>query len=152
MLVLGIGNYLMGDEGVGVHVVRALEAEGLPPEVTLVDGGTGGFHLLEYLQTHDPIVMIDATMDDRPAGTVSVVVPKYPADYPRTLTAHEFGLKDLIDAAAITGAQPVVHLVTVSIEHMTPMCVELSPPVAAAIPTVIATVRRLVADLDRRAE
>jgi hydrogenase maturation protease len=83
---------------------------------------------------------------------VSVVVPKYPADYPRTLTAHEFGLKDLIDAAAITGAQPVVHLVTVSIEHMTPMCVELSPPVAAAIPTVIATVRRLVADLDRRAE
>jgi hydrogenase maturation protease len=150
MLVLGIGNYLMGDEGVGVHVVRALEAEGLPPGVTLVDGGTGGFHLLEYLQTHDPIVMIDATMDDRPAGTVSVVIPKYPTDYPRTLTAHEFGLKDLIDAAAITGAQPTVHLVTVSIEQMTPMYVELSPAVAAAVPKVIETVRRLIAELDRR--
>lgn len=143
-LVLGIGNYLMGDEGLGVHVVRALERAGLPPHVTLLDGGTGGFHLLEYLQSHDPIVIVDAAMDDRPAGTVSVVTPRYPADYPRTLTAHEFGLKDLIDAAALTGASPTVLLVTVSIERMTPMHVELSAPVAAAVPDVIATVRSLV--------
>lgn len=143
--MLGIGNYLMGDEGVGVHVVRALEQEGLPAGVTLVDGGTGGFHLLGYLHVHDPIVMIDATMDGHPPGTVSVVVPRYPADYPRTLTAHEFGLKDLIDTAAISGASPSVHLVTVSIAEMTPMHIELSEPVRDAIPHVIERVRALIA-------
>jgi hydrogenase maturation protease len=145
LLVLGIGNYLMGDEGVGVHAVRALEQEGLPAGVTLVDGGTGGFHLLEYLHAHDPIVMIDATMDGHPPGTVSVVAPRYPSDYPRTLTAHEFGLKDLIDTAAISGATPTVHLVTVSIAEMTPMHIELSEPVRHAIPRVIERVRALIA-------
>lgn len=148
MLVLGIGNYLMGDEGVGVHAVRALEQDGvLPPDVTLLDGGTGGFHLLGYLQEHDPIVMIDATMDGKPAGSVSVVTPKYPKDYPKTLSAHDFGLKDLIESAAILGATPAVHLVTVSIDEMTPMYVELSPAVQAAVPEVVRVVQRLVAEL-----
>jgi hydrogenase maturation protease len=147
VLVLGIGNYLMGDEGVGVHAVRALEQLGLPQGATLVDGGTGGFHLLSFLQDYDPIVMIDATMDGKPAGSVSVVEPKYPKDYPKTLSAHDFGLKDLIESAAILGATPAVHLVTVSIAEMTPMHVDLSPPVQAAIPRVVQVVGDLVREL-----
>ena len=50
-LVLGLGNVIMGDEGVGVHVVRALEKHTLPAGVECLDGGTGGFILLEPLQT-----------------------------------------------------------------------------------------------------
>ena len=46
-LVVGVGNVLMGDEGVGVHVVRALETHALPAHVEYLDGGTGGFTLLE---------------------------------------------------------------------------------------------------------
>ncbi|MCR4376213.1 MAG: hydrogenase maturation protease, partial [Acidobacteria bacterium] len=100
-LVLGIGNLLMGDEGVGVRVVEALErARWRPDGVTLVDGGTGGFHLLEYLQEFTPIVMIDATLDGQPAGTVSVLRPKYASDFPRALTAHDIGLRDLVETAA----------------------------------------------------
>jgi hydrogenase maturation protease len=49
--VLGLGNVLMGDEGIGVYVVRALEQHKLPPNVECLDGGTGGFTLLEPLQT-----------------------------------------------------------------------------------------------------
>ena len=70
ILVLGIGNLLMGDEGVGVRAVERLQCEEWPEGVTVVDGGTGGFHLLEYLQSFSPIVMIDATMDGQPAGTL----------------------------------------------------------------------------------
>ena len=50
LLVLGIGNLLMGDEGVGVHAIRALEKERLPAGVEMLDGGTGGFHLLSCLR------------------------------------------------------------------------------------------------------
>lgn len=141
ILVLGIGNLLMGDEGVGVHAVRALVGAGLPPDVTVVDGGTGGFHLLAWLEAFDRIVMIDAALDERPAGTVSVSEPRYPADFPRTLTAHDIGLRDLVEAAALVGARPCIRLVTVSVDHLQPMDTELSPAVAAALPEVVATVR-----------
>jgi hydrogenase maturation protease len=59
-LVLGVGNLLLKDEGVGIHAVCALEKEDLPPDVSLMDGGTGGLHLLGWLQSYDRIIMIDS--------------------------------------------------------------------------------------------
>jgi hydrogenase maturation protease len=143
-LVLGIGNVLMGDEGIGVHVVRRLEGT-LPPHVALLDGGTGGFHLLGEIVGHDPIFMIDATMDGRPAGTVSVIEPRYSTDFPPTLTAHDIGLKDLIESSMLLGRYPRVHLVTVSIETIQPMTMTLSPAVEAAIPDVVDRIGELMA-------
>jgi len=144
-LVLGIGNLLMGDEGVGVHAAGALAHEAWPDTVTVVDGGTGGFHLLDYLRRYDPIVLIDATADGQPAGSVSVLHPKYASDFPRSLTAHDIGLRDLIESAALLGPLPSMALVTVSIDDIRSMVLTLSPPVAAAIPRVSAQVRALVA-------
>ncbi len=137
LLVLGIGNLLMGDEGVGVHVARELSRRALPPEVTVVDGGTGGFHLLSLFRDYDPVILVDATMDGQPAGTVSVVEPRYPSDFPPSLTAHDIGLRDLIEAAAITGTLPTMWLVTVSIDELQAMQTTLSPVVAAAVPRVV---------------
>jgi hydrogenase maturation protease len=143
-LVLGIGNLLMGDEGVGVHALRALEREQWPAGVELLDGGTGGFHLLEYLTRHRRLVMIDATMDGAPAGTVAVLRPRYASDFPRALTAHDIGLRDLIDSAALLGPLPDVTLVTVSIEEINSMVTDLSPAVAGAIPEVKRRVQEAV--------
>jgi hydrogenase maturation protease len=147
-LVLGIGNLLMGDEGVGVRVVEALARETWPPDVTLVDGGTGGFHLLEYLHDFNPIVMIDATMDGRPAGTVGTIRPRYASDFPRALTAHDIGLRDLVEAAQLTGVLPDIHLVTVSITEIKSMELTLSHDVAAAIPAACAAVREALASAE----
>src|ERR1039457_1243451 len=132
-LVLGIGNVLMGDEGVGSHAVVALERAGWPEGVEIVDGGTGGFHLLSHLLDHDRIVMIDATMDGQPPGTVSLLQPRYASDFPRSLTAHDIGLRDLVEAAALIGSLPVVDLVTVSIAEIRSMVTDLSPAVEAAL-------------------
>jgi hydrogenase maturation protease len=142
-LVLGIGNLLMGDEGVGVHAVRRLEGT-LPPHVTLLDGGTGGFHLLGELADHDPVFLIDATLDGRPPGTVSEIEPRYASDFPRTLTAHDIGLRDLVESAALLGRLPRIRLVTVSVGDLQPMEMTLSPEVAAAIPEVVQRIHRLV--------
>ena len=143
-LVLGIGNLLMGDEGVGVHALRAFARDPWPESVTLLDGGTGGFHLLEYLSDYPRIVMVDATMDGAPAGTVSVLTPRYASDFPRALTAHDIGLRDLIESAALLGPLPEITLVTVSIEEIRSMVTDLSAPVAAAIPLVRERVARAV--------
>ncbi len=131
VLVLGIGNVLMGDEGVGVHVVRRLQQIGVPAGVELLDGGTGSFNLLEAMQGAESIVLIDATMDGAPPGTVRRLVPRFSSDYPRTLTAHDIGLKDLLDAFHLLGQVPRVVLYAVSIGQ-TELGTELSPEVAAA--------------------
>ncbi len=145
-LVLGIGNVLMGDEGVGVHAIEYLQRESWPADVELVDGGTGGFHLLDYLSAKEPLVMIDATFDGKPVGTVTTLRPKYARDFPRALSAHDIGLRDLVEAAQLTGALPDVHLITVSIGIIRPMEMVLSPMVEAALPAVALAVRAALAD------
>jgi hydrogenase maturation protease len=143
-LVLGIGNLLMGDEAVGVRAIELLQTEDWPAHVTVVDGGTGGFHLMEYLREYSPIVMIDATMDGQPPGTVAVIRPKYASDFPRVLTAHDIGLRDLVETSALLGPLPNITLITVSIAEIKSMVIELSPAVAAALPAVAALVRRTI--------
>lgn len=146
ILVLGIGNVLMGDEGVGVQAVRALERDAWPEAVRCIDGGTGGFHLLAPLQDARRVILIDATVDGQPPGTVTVTRPRYASDFPRSLTAHDIGLRDLIDAASLAGGLPDITLVTVSIAGLQAMTTTLSPEVEAAIPVVRHLVRRMVAD------
>lgn len=143
-LILGIGNMLMGDEGVGVRAIERLQQEQWPEDVTVVDGGTGGFHLMEYLQEFRPIIMIDATMDGQPAGTLTVLRPKYASDFPRVLTAHDIGLRDLVETSALLGPLPDITLITVSIDEIKSMVMELSPAVEAALPGIAALVRRII--------
>lgn len=144
VLVLGVGNVLLGDEGVGVHVVRRLEGLEWPANVAIVDGGTGGFHLLSHLAGCDVAVMIDATLDGQPPGTVRVFEPRYASDYPRALSAHDIGLKDLVESADLLRQLPRVILVTVSVANVQPMSMALSPAVEAVVPAVAEQVRRLV--------
>ena len=65
VLLLGIGNILMGDEGVGIHAIERAESSISPNGWIPLDGGTGGFHLLEYFEKYRHVVMIDATLDDK---------------------------------------------------------------------------------------
>ena len=92
VLVLGIGNVLMGDEGVGVSVVQQLDRANLPAGVEYLDGGTGSFQLLEPLGRARRVILIDATDDGRPVGSVTRLTPRFSSDYPRRLTAHDIGL------------------------------------------------------------
>ena len=147
VLVLGVGNLLMGDEGVGIHILRQLECERPLAGVRLLDGGTGGVNLLTEFDGADDIVMIDATRDGQPAGTITFLQPKFVGDLPRGLGAHDFGLKDLFAAAALLGRLPRIHLYTIAVEEVRPMCIELSAAVAATIPEVVYTVRAHAARL-----
>ena len=137
-LVLGLGNLIMGDEGVGVHVVQAIEKHELPAGVECLDGGTGGFILLEPLQSADRIVLIDATADENPPGTVTRTTPRFSSDYPPTLTAHDIGVKDLLDAFYMQGGTREVVLYAISIDPQQPIRMTLSEEVgrgaAGAVP------------------
>jgi hydrogenase maturation protease len=141
-LILGVGNLLMGDEGVGITAIRRLEQNGFSEHTELVDGGTSGFHLLGLFRGRQHIILIDAATDGKPIGTVSFIQPRYARDFPPTLTAHDIGLKDLLESAALLGDLPEVDLITVSIGALgASLSMELSPAVAAALPLVESLVR-----------
>jgi hydrogenase maturation protease len=139
-LVLGLGNVIMGDEGVGVHVVRALELHTLPANVECLDGGTGGFTLLEPLQEAGHIILIDAAADGNPIGTVTRITPKFSRDYPPTLTAHDIGVKDLLDVFYIQGGVPNVVLYAIAIDPKQSISMELSPEIAKAAEAAVAEI------------
>ncbi len=139
-LVLGLGNVLMGDEGVGVHVVRTLEKHPLPANVECLDGGTGGFTLLEPLQSAARVILIDAAADGNPPGTVTRTTPSFSRDYPPTLTAHDVGVKDLLDVFYIQGGGPEIILYAIAIDPRQPISMELSEEIAQAAQTAVAEI------------
>jgi hydrogenase maturation protease len=146
ILVLGIGNILLRDEGAGIHVVTRLEDEGYIG-ADLMDGGTGGFHLLGVLQSYKTVIVIDASLDEFITGHLRILHPKFAKDFPRQLSAHEIGLKDLLDSAFLLGNVPQIYLIAISIKDFQEMGVELSPEVNKAIPAAMQTVKELVETL-----
>jgi hydrogenase maturation protease len=142
VLVLGIGNVLMGDEGVGVRVVEALTGTSMPEGVEILDGGVGSFLLLEPMQTARKVILIDACVDGANAGEIRRLRPRFSTEYPKTLTAHDIGLKDLLDAFHLMGdTDPDVTLFAISIPPLQDMGMELSAPVSAAVPRIADLVR-----------
>lgn len=142
VLILGIGNILMGDEGVGVHVIRHLQGMRLPENVECLDGGTGSLILLEPMQSAGKIVLIDAMVDGSPPGSVRRLRPRFSKDYPRTLTAHDIGLKDVLDAFYLLGGSPDIVLFAVSIVPPRELDTELSRDVASLVPELADAVLR----------
>jgi hydrogenase maturation protease len=147
ILVLGIGNYLMGDEGVGVHTIHALSKIKLPEYVNIMDGGTGSFDLMPILSQYPLVIFVDATMDSKTPGSIDVIYPKFAADFPSVLSAHDVGLKDMIDALEFQDELPKIILITVSIKEMIPMTIELTPEVKQSIPNVVQKITELVENI-----
>lgn len=149
ILVMGIGNYLMGDEGVGVHLAQRLSALSLPSNVDVVDGGTGGFHLLEYFETYQKIILIDATLDGKPAGTIRLIKPKFASDFPAAMSTHDIGLKDMVSSLQLMGKQPDIHLFVVSIETIQQRGIELTKEVEAVVAELMKKVVELMNVLNK---
>lgn len=142
-LILGVGNLLLKDEGVGIHVIRALEQENLPSGVHLMDGGTGGFHLISWIEKYDRIIMVDATLDKNPPGTIRVLRPKYSSEFPPLMSAHEIGLRDMMSIMELTETMPLIDLIVISVEDISEVGMELTPKVKKVIPEVVEKIKQM---------
>lgn len=117
-LILGIGNNLLTDEGVGVHVVRYLEAHHPDAEgMTFLDGGTLSFTLAEPIAEHDNLIVVDAARFGEPAGTVRCLEGEAMDHYltGNRASVHEVGLMDLFDISRLSGTFPQ-HRALIGIE------------------------------------
>ncbi len=151
-LVLGIGNTLLSDEGVGVHLVRRLQTEtGHRSDVCYLDGGTLSFSLAEELALHDRLVVLDAADFGASPGAVRV----YEEDeMDRFLSrgcqsVHEVGLQDLLDIARLTDSFPRRR----ALICIQPLRIDwgeaLSEPIANALPEAVRLVEHLLEGWNR---
>ncbi len=149
ILVLGVGNYLMGDEGVGVHLVHRMEKMDLPPYVDVLDGGTAGFFLMNVFDVYGTVIFVDATMDGRPAGTIRSIRPRFASDFPKSLSVHDVGLKDMVETLYLLkeNNMPDLYLITISVEGVQPMTTEMTPPVEQSIETAIGDILALAEEI-----
>ncbi|AHH97557.1 hydrogenase maturation protease [Kutzneria albida] len=152
LLVLGIGNILLSDDGIGVRVVQALDgATGLPPETEVVDGGTQGLELLPLVATARALVVVDAVDVGAPPGSLHT----YADDLLRAttgthVTVHQVGLADMIGAARLTGVLPA-HAVLIGIQvATTSLGLTLSPSVARTVPAAMAAVQAWCTDFHHK--
>jgi hydrogenase maturation protease len=142
VVVLGVGNLVMGDEGLGVRCVQRLEAEhALPDDVAIVDGGTSTHELLEDLENLDLLVIVDAVATGGPPGSlVRLEGDAVPSTLSNTMSPHQHGIHDLLGTLRLLGREPgrvVVHgVVPVRMK----LGFDLSPEIAAAMPELCARV------------
>lgn len=141
VVVLGIGNILLSDEGVGVRVVEQLERNFvLPATVNVIDGGTCGMEMLEQLENLDALIVVDCVRHGQPPATpVLLKGDVVPVFFKTKLSPHQVGLSDVLASLEFTGKAPqytaIVGIQPVSME----LGLDLTPQVAARVPELVAT-------------
>lgn len=139
-LVLGLGNTIMSDDGIGPRVIGQLQQlTTLPSDVTLLDGGTLGLDLLPYLEQVQRLIIIDAVETGEPAGAcIRLQGEQVPIALETKLSPHQMGMKDLLAVAQLIGQLPEEIILLGMQPQLLEMGTELSPPVAAALPLLTA--------------
>lgn len=138
VLVLGVGNELFTDEGLGCVAARAIEELALPG-VDVLDGSTLGIALLPSLAGRDAVLLLDATVghDARPGDLMVLRGEDVPASRHLTMSAHQIGVSEALAAAELAGCRPrelaAVGMVPISLETG----YGLSPQVAERIPELV---------------
>lgn len=140
--LIGLGNLLMRDEGVGIQAVRALEERyELPPDLEVVDGGTSGLDLLPYIENRDRVVFVDAVNFRQEPGYIGVLEnQEVPALFATKDSLHHLGLMDVLAAARLLDVAPK-EVCLIGIQPQTiETGLELSDRLQAKLPELLARI------------
>ena len=140
IVVIGVGNLLLQDEGIGIHAIKALQEMDLPKDVKLVDGGTSP-DLIAYTKTGDKMIIIDSARTGGEPGTIYRFKPEdLTAGKGNLASAHEMGVVENLNLMELTGNKPK-ETVIIGIEPATiDWGTELSPKLKEKLPELIKVV------------
>ena len=147
VLVLGAGNILLSDEGIGVRVVEALQQRyRVPEEVEVLDGGTCGMDLLDIIAGRDHLILVDAVDTGSPPGTVVRLDDgEIPAVFRTKSSPHQLGLQDVLALLLLLDAAPA-HVTVIGVQPASlDIGLELSPVVAARLDEMVEMVAQELA-------
>jgi len=105
---------------------------------------------MNVFDDYGKVIFLDATMDGKDAGTIKVLHPKFAADFPKALSVHDVGLKDMVEALYLQDKLPEMHLITISVIGIQPMIVGMTDKVAKCIPKAIETILNLAKEIQSK--
>ncbi len=158
ILVIGMGNVLMQDEGVGVRAIEELESRYLIPEhVALMDGGTTGMELFEPIRNCDQLLVADAVNTGAPYGSlVRIANGDIPAFFQTKISNHQLGLSDLLALLALKDAVPehvaIIGMVPHSLENKLGLTVEAAAGLARMVEMLVSELADLGVTLEKRSD
>ena len=136
-VILGIGNILLKDDGVGVHTIRELENEKLPSTIELVDGGTSTLDTLSYFLDYKKIIVVDCLKAGYEPGTIYKINPEDIKNYQsENLSIHDVQILDVIKIANMLGKFPKVVIFGIEPEKIC-LDTEMTETMKNKIPEVI---------------
>ncbi len=141
-VLIGMGNILYGDEGVGVYAARAIQrAFRFTPEVELIDGARLGFGIIEFFCEPASLVLLDALAADAPAGSIFRIpgAKLHELSPQMRPTAHEVDPLQLLRTAPLLGEPPDVTLVGIVAANTSDLALGLTPALKEAFPEFIET-------------
>ena len=144
ILVLGVGNLLLKDEGIGIHFVQAFQERGLPPNVEAMEGGARGIDLLPLFEDRKLVVIVDcARMEEKPGTIRTFEAGEIIEKKSRGFSVHGMSLASTLDLGQRLGTLP--EIVVVGIEPKTiDIGIELSETATQAIDEVESIVREII--------
>lgn len=141
IVVVGVGNLLLKDEGIGIHAVRALQEMDLPPDVKTIDGGTAP-DLIAYTEAGDKLIIIDAARAGGEPGTIYRFLPEDLSQNGGILSTHELGVEQNLRLMSLTGNRPG-EIVIIGIEPKEiGWGTELSAELQQKVPEIVKAVLR----------
>jgi hydrogenase maturation protease len=138
--VLGCGNTLVGDDGVGIRAIEKLQEMTLPSNVEVIDAGVGGMAILSWIEDADKVVIIDAVQTgNEPPGTVYEFTDKeMPPSDMFMLSLHDLNLVDTLNVGRVVQKMPdEIVIIGVEVKRVAEFTKELTPEVESAIPEVL---------------
>jgi hydrogenase maturation protease len=138
IVILGVGNLLLSDEGIGVHVAKKLMEMDLPPGVEVVEGGTDGFRLMNVVTGAARVIVVDAVKGGGPPGSIYRFdlkdAPTFPDAYKTSV--HQIGILEVVHLSELIGEAPETTIIGVEPKSLE-MGMELSPEVQAKVDRII---------------
>ena len=139
VLILGIGNILHKDDGLGVHIVNEIisSVKDLPKDVEFADGGTLGYDLLPLMSGRKRIVIVDALKVDDVPGSLYKFPAKHLTDNNQKFSLHDMGVKKIIDMLTLSGENPEIEIIGIVPEDINSLEIGVSDSVKKTIPKAV---------------
>lgn len=141
-IILGIGNILLKDDGIGVHIVKKLEEEVLPSTIELVDGGTSTLDTLGYFLEYEKVIVIDSLKAGYEPGTIYKIKPEDIKNYKKeNLSIHDVQILDVVKIANMYNKNPNVTIFGIEPEEIN-FDTEMTDCMKMKIPEVIKLIKK----------
>jgi hydrogenase maturation protease len=139
VLVLGMGNILLEDEGLGIRALELLQLRyEIPQELELLDGGTTGMGLLDVISGRQHLLVLDAVQTGDPPGTlVKLSGEDVPVYFGMRISPHQLGLSDVLATLELSGERPAAVTVLGLVPQSLEMCLELSDLVHSKLDSLV---------------